>query len=131
MSDIIEIASKERPDFKILSGDDALTLPLMTLGGHGVISVAANLVPHDVKALTTALEMGDVALARKLHFKLAPLCRALFLETNPIPIKAAMHLSGLPAGECRLPLYRLSPDHMETLQEYLIHKNEALNTRES
>ncbi|MDR1637203.1 MAG: 4-hydroxy-tetrahydrodipicolinate synthase, partial [Treponema sp.] len=93
--------------FTVLSGDDALTLPLMALGGDGVISVISNLVPGKVKALTRAGLAGDFAEARRIHYQLLPLVKAAFIETNPVPIKAAMNLAGLPAGPTRLPLGKL------------------------
>jgi 4-hydroxy-tetrahydrodipicolinate synthase len=107
-----------RCDLTVLSGDDTLTLPLMALGAKGVISVAANLVPKDVKRLTDAMLAGNVAAAQAAHRKLFPLCRALFVETNPIPIKTAMKWAGLIASdEKRLPLTDLSPAAAATLEQ--------------
>jgi 4-hydroxy-tetrahydrodipicolinate synthase len=100
--------------FAVLSGDDALTLPLMALGGAGVISVIANLVPARVKALTQACAAGDFNEARRIHFELLPLIKAAFVETNPVPIKQMMSWAGLPAGPVRLPIGALE------------QKNEAL-----
>ena len=89
----------------LLSGDDSLTLPLMSLGGEGIVSVVGNIVPKDVKALVTAFNAGDLAAARTWHRKLFPLCRDLLgLATNPIPIKAAMRILGRDTGEVRLPM---------------------------
>ena len=93
--------------FTVLSGDDAFTLPLVALGGNGVISVISNLVPARVKALTKACLAGNFEEGRKIHFELLPLIKAAFIETNPIPIKAAMSWAGLPSGPARLPLGRL------------------------
>ena len=93
--------------FRVLSGDDAFTLPLIALGGDGIISVISNLVPARVKALTKACLEGNFEEARKIHFELLPLIKAAFIETNPIPIKAAMNWAGLPAGPARLPLCKL------------------------
>jgi 4-hydroxy-tetrahydrodipicolinate synthase len=93
--------------FYVVSGDDAFTLPLISLGGNGVISVISNLVPARVKALTKACLSGDFEEGRKIHFELLPLIKAAFIETNPIPIKAAMSWAGLPAGPARLPLGKL------------------------
>jgi 4-hydroxy-tetrahydrodipicolinate synthase len=101
----------------VLSGDDSLTLPLMALGARGVISVVANIVPKDVKRLTSAMLAGDMAAARAAHQKLFPLCRAMFVETNPIPIKTAMKWAGLiGSDEKRLPLTDLSVAGAETLR---------------
>jgi 4-hydroxy-tetrahydrodipicolinate synthase len=93
--------------FYVISGDDAFTLPLIALGGDGVISVISNLVPARVKALTKACLEGNFDEARKIHFELLPLVKAAFIETNPIPIKLAMNWAGLPAGPTRLPLGKL------------------------
>jgi 4-hydroxy-tetrahydrodipicolinate synthase len=106
-----------RCDLTVLSGDDSLTLPLMALGAKGVISVVANLVPKDVKRLTSAMLAGDLAAARAAHQKLFPLCRAMFVETNPIPIKTAMKWAGLmESDEKRLPLTDLSAAGAEVLR---------------
>ncbi|MDR1956221.1 MAG: 4-hydroxy-tetrahydrodipicolinate synthase [Treponema sp.] len=90
--------------FTVLSGDDACTLPLLALGGDGVISVIANLFPGKVAALVKAGLTGTVEEARRLHYELLPFTKAAFIETNPIPIKAAMTWAGLPGGPARLPL---------------------------
>ncbi|GHU81481.1 4-hydroxy-tetrahydrodipicolinate synthase [Spirochaetia bacterium] len=94
--------------FTVLSGDDALTLPLIALGGDGVISVVSNLVPGTVAALTRACLAGNFEEGRRLHYELLPLVKAAFVETNPVPIKTAMTWAGLPAGPVRLPLGPLS-----------------------
>ena len=89
----------------ILSGDDSLTLPLMSIGGRGVVSVVGNIVPGDMKALTTAFDKGDYPEALRLHRKLFPLCRDMLgAATNPIPVKTAMKFLGRDNGELRLPL---------------------------
>jgi len=87
-----------------LSGDDTLTLPLMSVGGRGVISVVANIVPKDVADMTHAFLNGDWKRARELHLRLFPLCQAMFYETNPIPVKTAMGMMGMIKEEFRLPL---------------------------
>lgn len=119
MGEVLLRVQRRRPDFTVLSGDDAMTLPLLALGGRGVISVASNLIPAQMRALTAAGLSGDFAAARELHFRLLPLFQALFIETNPIPIKTAMELCGMPAGGCRLPLCAMSPRHRETLADVL------------
>src|SRR6516164_7834857 len=97
-------------DLTILSGDDSLTLPLLALGGRGVVSVVGNIVPRDVKAMIAAFEQQDVARAQEWHYKLFPLCRDLLgLATNPIPIKGAMKILGRDTGELRLPMTPLGP----------------------
>jgi 4-hydroxy-tetrahydrodipicolinate synthase len=112
MADVIyKIAMPKRKagkDFWVLSGDDGLTLPLMALGGDGVISVVSNLTPKRVKALVDACEGGRWDEARAMHYELLPLVKAAFIETNPTPIKKAMSLAGLPGGPARLPLGPIS-----------------------
>jgi 4-hydroxy-tetrahydrodipicolinate synthase len=94
-----------RTDLTILSGDDSLTLPMLAVGGSGVVSVVGNLVPKDVHAMLAAFEGGDLAEAQRIHLKLFPLCRDLLgLATNPIPLKGALALLGRGNGEVRLPL---------------------------
>jgi 4-hydroxy-tetrahydrodipicolinate synthase len=111
------------PDFVVLSGDDTLTLPLMAVGGRGVISVVANLVPKDVAEMTHAALEGDWKRARELHLRLFPLCRAAFIETNPIPIKEAMAMRGMIEPEFRLPLCRMSDANRERLRAILRQQN--------
>jgi 4-hydroxy-tetrahydrodipicolinate synthase len=94
--------------FSILSGDDALTLPFMSVGALGVVSVASNLAPKQVAHMVKAFAGGDAAGALKLHEQLHPLFRDLFIESNPAPVKAALGMMGLIADECRLPLAPLS-----------------------
>ncbi len=104
----------------VLAGDDTLTLPLMAIGGQGVISVIANILPRDVQAMIRAFEQGDVAAARDWHLKLFPLAHALLtLSVNPVPIKAAMQLLGRDSGELRLPLVPLEGRPRELLRERL------------
>ena len=107
-------------DLTVLSGDDSMTLPLLALGGRGVVSVVGNLVPADMKALCDAFDVGDLARARVLHLKLFSLCRDLLgLASNPIPIKAAMAMVGRDTGEIRLPLVPLEPALSDKLRGVL------------
>ena len=106
-------------DFVLLSGDDALLLPLLSIGGKGVISVAANIVPQDVVAILTSFADGDLDEARKRYYRLLPLVQALFIETNPIPVKTAMAMLGLCDGHVRLPLCSLTDAHQDTLKNAL------------
>jgi 4-hydroxy-tetrahydrodipicolinate synthase len=123
MGDIIRDTAEPRKagggDFTVLSGDDALTLPLMALGGDGIISVISNLLPDRITALVKACRAGDFAEGRKLHYRLLPLIKAAFIETNPVPIKAAMTWAGLPGGPPRLPLGPLSPENESRLYAVL------------
>jgi 4-hydroxy-tetrahydrodipicolinate synthase len=105
----------------VLSGDDSLTLPLMAIGGRGVISVVGNIVPKDMLALTRAMDRGDLQEAQRWHRKLFPLCRdMLSLATNPIPIKAAMKMLGRDPGELRLPMTALEDSGMNRLKKTLV-----------
>lgn len=103
----------------VLSGDDSLTLPILAVGGKGVISVVSNIVPGDVEGMVQDYLNGKVEKAQERHRKLFPLVKALFIETNPIPIKAAMKLLGMPAGEPRLPLCPLSRENEPVLRRAL------------
>jgi len=107
------------PDFSVLSGDDNITLPLMSVGGRGVISVIANVVPRETAEMTHAALAGDWKLARELHLKLFPLSRAMFIETNPIPVKETMALMGLIEPEFRLPMCRMSEANRARLSAVL------------
>jgi 4-hydroxy-tetrahydrodipicolinate synthase len=113
MGDVIrEIAAPRRAEgghFWVLSGDDGLTLPLISLGGEGVISVISNLLPAKVKSMTKAALEGRFDEARAIHYELLPFVKAAFIETNPAPIKQALNWAGLPAGPARLPLGKLAP----------------------
>jgi 4-hydroxy-tetrahydrodipicolinate synthase len=107
-------------DIVMLSGDDSLTLPLMSLGGRGVISVVGNIVPKDVKVLTEAALKGNFETALKQHLKLFPLFKAMFIETNPIPVKTAMGMLGLCSDTLRLPMYRMAPANKKKLREAML-----------
>ncbi|MFW6055373.1 MAG: 4-hydroxy-tetrahydrodipicolinate synthase [Thermodesulfobacteriota bacterium] len=107
------------PDFSVLAGDDFVILPLMALGGKGVVSVVSNLLPGEVAGLCAACAGQDMSGARKLHFELAPLCRAMFLETNPIPVKTALAMINRSELEFRLPLVEMHPENKSRLQEVL------------
>ncbi len=110
----------------VLSGDDSLTLPIMSVGGKGVISVVANIVPADTAALTRSCLDGNFDEARKYHHKLFPLSKSMFIETNPIPVKTAMKLLGKINGEMRLPLCEMTKEHKSQLTTVL--KNYGLLT---
>lgn len=108
-------------DITILSGDDSLTLPLMSIGGRGVVSVVGNIVPRDMKALVTAFLAGNLAEAQKWHRKLFPLCRDMLgVATNPIPVKAALALLGRGTGELRLPMTSLDDAGREKVRKTLV-----------
>jgi len=106
-------------DITILSGDDSLTLPICSVGGSGVISVLANILPGEVRKLSDAITDFDLAAACTQHLKLFPLFKAMFVETNPIPIKAGLAMAGMIRNELRLPLTPLSPQHRKMLCDLL------------
>src|SRR5262245_43997049 len=109
-------------DLTILSGDDSLTLPIMSVGGRGVVSVVGNLVPADMKAMVTAFAAGRVAEAQSWHRKLFPLCRDMLgVATNPIPLKAALKLLGRGTGELRLPLCPLDDAAEARVRQTLVN----------
>ena len=114
--------------FTILSGDDSLTLPFMAVGAAGVVSVASNLFPGEVCALVRACESGDLKSAAKLHRKLLPLFKDLFVEPNPVPVKTALGWRGAMSGEVRLPLCEMSEANQDrlrkTLEEFERKKND-------
>ncbi|MBN2454263.1 4-hydroxy-tetrahydrodipicolinate synthase [Candidatus Woesearchaeota archaeon] len=112
MMDVI----KQIPGLTVLSGDDSVTLPLMAMGGKGVISVCSNLLPKEMSELCKACLKGDYAKAKDLHYKLLPMFRAEFVETNPVPMKAAMGMAGLAAGPVRPPLCPMQPESLEKLK---------------
>jgi 4-hydroxy-tetrahydrodipicolinate synthase len=103
----------------MLSGDDSLTLPLMAIGGCGIISVIANIIPKDVKTMVAAFLSGDLKEARRLHYKMLPLIKAIFIETNPIPVKTAMGLMGLCEPGLRLPMCDMMPENLAKLKSAL------------
>ena len=116
LQQIADVARLCGPQFDVLSGDDALTLPILAVGGCGVISAAANLLAGEFVELCRAWDEGDVKRAQAAHTRLLPICDALFLETNPIPVKAALHLQGLISDEIRLPLTRMTAPNLEKLR---------------
>ena len=106
-------------DITVLSGDDSLTLPIMSVGGKGVISVVANILPRDTSEMASKFLNGMVKESREIHKRLFPICRAMFIETNPIPVKTAMKLLGRLNGEMRLPLCEMSNEHEGQLHSIL------------
>lgn len=105
--------------FILLSGDDAATLPILAVGGHGVISVTSNLVPGVVKEMCVAFSNGDLTEAREIHERLLPLSSAMFIDTNPVPVKTALSMMGLTGGELRLPLVEMEDTLKERLKNAL------------
>ncbi len=116
---VMELIRARPKNFVVLSGDDNLVFTLMALGGEGVISVASNLVPDRMARFVGAARKGDWEAARKMHYELLPLFKALFIETNPIPIKAAMAMKGMMAESYRLPMCPMTPKNRESLASTL------------
>ncbi|KTG10486.1 4-hydroxy-tetrahydrodipicolinate synthase [Haloprofundus marisrubri] len=120
LNQISEVVERTRDeDFSVLSGDDGLTLPVLSVGGTGTISVVANVEPERTVELVQAALDDDYARAREIHHELGELVRQLFVETNPIPVKEAMEMRGYGPADLRAPLTRLSEQHRERLQELL------------
>ena len=130
MNVVSDIRSLCGEGFDILSGDDPMTLPIMSLGGSGVISVTSNIAPGAVSDMVDAILSGDWERGRELHYELLPLFRALFAETNPIPVKTAASLLGLCSDEMRLPLIPMEGENLAALQESLDAANHLLPTPE-
>ncbi len=116
ISEIIDLCGK---DFTVLSGDDPLLWPILSVGGRGVISVSANILPGKVAAMCQAAANGDMAKARSLHYEMREINDVLFIDTNPVPVKAALHLMGKIEKEVRAPLVTLSSSHLESVKEVL------------
>ena len=115
LAQVSEVIATCGADFSVVSGDDALTLPLLAVGGDGVISTTSNVAPEAMVKLVRDFRSGDVASAQQQHRQLLPLFEALFCETNPIPMKAALAMLGLIRDEIRLPLTPLTPPNRERL----------------
>jgi 4-hydroxy-tetrahydrodipicolinate synthase len=120
LAQIGEIIRNAPPDFAVLSGDDALTLPIMALGGDGVISVTSNATPRHVAELVERADRGDLAAARRVDDRLAPWTAAAFIEANPIPVKAALTLLGKITNQLRLPLVQLDSRHEPAVRAALV-----------
>jgi 4-hydroxy-tetrahydrodipicolinate synthase len=118
MQQIKSLCPKE---FILLSGDDALTLPVLSIGGVGVISVLANIIPGDVSKMIEVFNKKNLKKAQDIHYKILPLAKAMFVETNPIPIKKAMEMVGLCNGDVRLPLCEMAPENLEKVRTALIN----------
>ena len=116
MSEIKNLCGK---DFALISGDDTLTLPVLSIGGCGVISVVANIIPKDVSDMVKAFMDNSMEKARSLHYKMLPLIKAMFFETNPIPVKTAMGMMGMIEPSLRLPMCEMGMDNKKKLEKAL------------
>ncbi len=114
-----EIRRRTKAVFRIYSGDDSLTLPILSVGGSGVVSVAAHLVGREISEMVKTYERGDVGKALSIHIRLFPLFKVLFITTNPVPLKAALNLSGVNVGKPRLPLVEATAKEKEQIQSVL------------
>ena len=117
LEQVSDIIRSVRPGFLIYSGDDMLTLPIMALGGTGVISVAGHVVGREMQQMMEAFVSGDIRAAREIHLRLIPFFKVIFITTNPIPIKTAVNLLGLDAGPLRLPLVEANAGELERLRQ--------------
>jgi len=106
-------------DFLLISGDDALTLPVLSIGGVGVISVLANIMPRETEEVVRRFEKGNIKEARELHLKLYPLIKTMFIETNPGPVKTALGLMGMISPEMRLPMFKMSKANESILKRII------------
>ncbi|MGI5055856.1 4-hydroxy-tetrahydrodipicolinate synthase [Treponema socranskii] len=119
MTDVIDTIKPKHPDFAVLSGDDAMTLPLIACGGDGVVSVVSNAAPAFVSEMVKAALSGDYEAARKIHYRLLPFFKAAFVDGNPTSIKYAMRVKGLPSGSVRLPLVDVHDEAKKIIEEAL------------
>ena len=119
MTDVIATIKSKHPDFAVLSGDDAMTLPLLASGGDGVVSVVSNAAPAPVTEMVRAALSGDYEAARKIHYRLLPFFKAAFVDGNPTSIKYAMRVKGLPSGSVRLPLVDVHDEAKKIIEEAL------------
>lgn len=119
MDQVSSIIAQSEPNLSVLSGDDSLTLPILSLGGVGVVSVVANILPKETHDLVSSYLRGDIERAKELHYKLFDLCKAMFIETNPLPIKTAMARLGMIEKEWRLPLEAMEKENEEKLERAL------------
>lgn len=119
MTDVIDTIKSKHPDFAVLSGDDAMTLPLIACGGDGVVSVVSNAAPALVSEMVRAALSGDYDAARKIHYRLLPFFKAAFVDGNPTSIKYAMRVKGLPSGSVRLPLVDVHDEAKKIIEEAL------------
>ncbi|MBF0252361.1 MAG: 4-hydroxy-tetrahydrodipicolinate synthase [Candidatus Omnitrophica bacterium] len=106
-------------DITVMSGDDSMTLPFMSVGAKGVVSVAGNIIPREIHDLVDTFLKGDIEASRKIHYEIAELCKTMFIETNPIPVKTSLAMMGLVEEEFRMPLCEMMPDTRAALQKVL------------
>ncbi len=120
LKQVSEVIEECGPDLIVMSGDDFTILPLLSVGGHGVISVVSNIIPNLVHSMCKAYAHKNLEHSKSLHFEMAPLCRAMFIETNPIPVKTSLAMMGKMQKEFRLPLVPMLPENEKILKEMLV-----------
>jgi 4-hydroxy-tetrahydrodipicolinate synthase len=118
--EIIRATRKNPKKFYVLCGDDALTFPMLSLGGDGGILSVAHVIGKEYREMINLYHSGKINEAREIHFKMLPIVQALFIETNPVPVKEALAMMGLPSGKLRLPLVALRPENREVLRDVLL-----------
>ena len=123
LEQVAEIAARTSPEFQVLSGDDGLTLPIMSVGGSGVVSVAAHIAPAEIKKLLNLCQENDFHRAHSINSELLPLFKAIFMTTNPIPVKTALSMLGWDVGGFRLPLSAMEKEEKDKLNKFLIDNN--------
>jgi len=119
LDQVSDIRRRTKEDFLIYSGDDSLTLPILAVGGTGIVSVASHLAGREIQQMVRAFEQGEVREALRLHLRLLPLFKVLFITTNPVPLKSAMNMSGFNVGKPRLPLVEATAKEKEQIQTVL------------
>ncbi|NLY54150.1 MAG: 4-hydroxy-tetrahydrodipicolinate synthase [Firmicutes bacterium] len=121
LDQVSAIAEQAPANFVIYSGDDSLTLPILAVGGHGVVSVASHLIGRQLKAMVRAYKRGEIHTARKWHYEILPVCRAMFVTTNPVPLKAALNMIGVSVGAPRLPLLPCPAAEQKVVRQALLN----------
>jgi 4-hydroxy-tetrahydrodipicolinate synthase len=119
LDQVSDIRRRTKREFLIYSGDDSLTLPILAVGGTGIVSVASHLAGREIQQMVRTYEQGEVAQALRLHLRLLPLFKVLFITTNPVPLKAALNMSGINVGKPRLPLVEATAKEKEQIQAVL------------
>ncbi|MCP3681413.1 MAG: 4-hydroxy-tetrahydrodipicolinate synthase [bacterium] len=119
INQMMDVVAQMPDDFTVLVGDDSMNVPLISIGGKGVVSVLSNIMPKEVSEMTAAALEGDFEKAAKMHYELLPLMRTMFIETNPAPIKEAMNMKGMPSGPFRLPMCNMQEGNKEKLKQAL------------
>ncbi|MCP3033476.1 4-hydroxy-tetrahydrodipicolinate synthase [Halobacillus sp. A1] len=116
---VTEIITRTSDDFTVYSGDDGMTLPILAIGGNGIVSVASHIIGNEMQQMVQSYQTGDVQYAAAAHRKLLPIMNALFAHPSPSPVKAALNMKGVPVGDVRLPMLPLNPEQMKELEKFV------------